>query len=238
MARKPFKKAAGAAAGLPGFVAYYRVSTDKQGASGLGLEAQQEAVERHVRVAGGRILAVFQEIESGKKNDRPEIAAAIAACRARRATLIIAKLDRLARNVAFVSNLMESGIEFVACDNPHANRLTIHILAAVAEHEREMISARTKAALQAARARGVRLGSPRLVAGDAEAARRANAVRQAKADHHAAMVRPLIDAARAAGCTSLPQLAAALTARGVKTPAGGEVWHPTQVQRVLDRKPA
>lgn len=235
MARKPFKKAAGAAAGLPGFIAYYRVSTDKQGASGLGLEAQQEAVERHVRAAGGRILDVFREIESGKKNDRPQIAAAIVACRARRATLIIAKLDRLARNVAFVSNLMESGIEFVACDNPHANRLTIHILAAVAEHEREMISARTRAALQAARARGVRLGSPRLVAGDAEQARRANAVRQDLAAEHAARVLPMIRAAQAAGCTSLPQIAAALMARGVKTAAGAEVWHPTQVQRILDR---
>ncbi|MGG5811453.1 recombinase family protein [Falsiroseomonas sp. CW058] len=238
MARKPFKKAAGVAAGLPGYVAYFRVSTDKQGASGLGLEAQQEAVERHVRAAGGTILATFVEVESGKRNDRPEIAAAIAACRARRATLIIAKLDRLARNVAFVSNLMESGVEFVACDNPHANRLTIHILAAVAEHEREMISARTKAALQAARARGVKLGSPRLIAGDAEAARAANAVRQRLSDEHAARVLPLIRAAQAAGCTSLPQIAAALMARGVKTPAGAEIWHPTQVQRILDRSPA
>jgi hypothetical protein len=120
MTRKPPLKRLVGGDGVPGFVAYYRVSTDKQGASGLGLEAQQEAVQRHVRAAGGHILDVFQEIESGKRNDRPEIAAAIAACRARRATLIIAKLDRLARNVAFVSNLMEAGIEFVACDNPHA----------------------------------------------------------------------------------------------------------------------
>src|SRR5882672_10623889 len=117
------------------FVAYVRVSTDKQGSSGLGLEAQREAVARYVGAAGGMIVASFEEIESGKKNDRPQIAAALAVSRARHATLIIAKLDRLARNVAFISSLMESGVDFVAVDNPHATRLTIHILAAVAEHE-------------------------------------------------------------------------------------------------------
>src|SRR6266550_4520689 len=152
--------------GAPLFVAYYRVSTDAQGRSGLGLEAQREAVARHVGGASGRIIAEFEEIESGKKNDRPKIAAAISTSRLKRATLVIAKLDRLARNVAFVSNLMESGVDFVACDNPHATRLTIHILAAVAEHEREMISERTKAALAAAKARGVKLGNPRLRPGN------------------------------------------------------------------------
>ena len=146
------------APGVPRFVAYFRVSTDKQGVSGLGLEAQREAVSRHVAIAQGVIVAEFQEIESGKRNDRPQIAAALAACRLRRATLVIAKLDRLARNVFFISSLMESGVDFVACDNPHATRLTIHILAAVAEHEREMISQRTKAALAAAKARGKKLG--------------------------------------------------------------------------------
>ncbi|MBV1800407.1 recombinase family protein [Siccirubricoccus sp. G192] len=175
MAKKPSHRGTASLLGIPGFVAYYRVSTAKQGQSGLGLEAQREAVERHVRSVGGTVLAEFIEIESGKKNNRPEVARAIAACGARRATLVIAKLDRLARNVAFVSNLMEAGVEFVACDNPFATRLTVHILAAVAEHEREMISARTTAALAAARARGTRLGNPALRAGDAEAARRANA---------------------------------------------------------------
>src|SRR6266446_1735980 len=143
------------APGVPRFVSYYRVSTAQQGASGLGLEAQREAVARHVAGAAGVIVAEFQEIESGKKNDRPQIAAALAACRLRRATLVIAKLDRLARNVHFISSLMESGVDFVACDNPHATRLTIHILAAVAEHEREMISQRTIAALAAAAARAL-----------------------------------------------------------------------------------
>ncbi|WP_419900789.1 recombinase family protein [Roseomonas sp. USHLN139] len=235
MARRPPQKAPGGAGGAKGFIAYYRVSTDKQGKSGLGLEAQQDAVQRHVAAAGGRILDVFQEVESGKRNDRPEIAAAIAACRMRRATLVIAKLDRLARNVAFVSNLMEAGIEFVACDNPYATRLTIHILAAVAEHEREMISARTKAALQAAKVRGVRLGNPRLRAGDAEAARRATELRRTRAEQYAKDVLPLIAAAQRAGCTSLPQIAAALTARGIRTPSGGDHWHPTQVHRLLKK---
>jgi DNA invertase Pin-like site-specific DNA recombinase len=130
------------------FVAYYRVSTQRQGASGLGLEAQQEAVRGFTK--GGTIVAEVVEVESGKRNDRPKLAEALALCRKTKATLIIAKLDRLARNVAFVSNLMESGVDFVAVDFPQANRLTVHILAAIAEHEAAMISQRTRAALQAA----------------------------------------------------------------------------------------
>jgi DNA invertase Pin-like site-specific DNA recombinase len=140
------------------FVAYYRVSTQRQGASGLGLEAQQEAVRGFTK--GGTIVAEVVEVESGKRNDRPKLAEALALCRKTKATLIIAKLDRLARNVAFVSNLMESGVDFVAVDFPQANRLTVHILAAIAEHEAAMISQRTRAALQAAKARGKRLGGP------------------------------------------------------------------------------
>src|ERR687884_1412512 len=143
------------------WVAYYRVSTAKQGASGLGLEAQREAVAGYLNGGNWQLAAEFVEIESGRKNDRPELAKALAMCRRIGATLIIAKLDRLARNVAFVSNLMESGVEFTAVDFPTANRLTIHILAAVAEPQREMISARTKAALAAAKARGTKLGNPR-----------------------------------------------------------------------------
>jgi DNA invertase Pin-like site-specific DNA recombinase len=220
---------------VPRFVSYYRVSTTQQGVSGLGLEAQREAVARHVAGAGGVIVAEFQEVESGKKNDRPQIAAALAACRLRRATLVIAKLDRLARNVHFISNLMESGVDFVACDNPHATRLTIHILAAVAEHEREMISARTIAALQAAKARGVKLGNPKLKPGDRRIACTARAARTANANAHAADVMPYIEAARKAGCTALSDLARALTARGIETPAGEQEWNTTQVRRVLDR---
>lgn len=235
MARTAPRKPAGGPL-APAFVSYFRVSTDKQGRSGLGLEAQREAVERHVRAAGGLIVAEFEEVESGKRDDRPEIRAAIAACRLRRATLIIAKLDRLARSVAFVSALMESGIEFVACDNPHATRLTIHILAAVAEHEREMISARTKAALQAAKARGKRLGNPRLQPGTRDMARQAAAVRSARAAQHAADVAIYLDQARRAGCSSLGQLAAALNARGIPTASGdGAQWTHVQVRRVIAR---
>jgi DNA invertase Pin-like site-specific DNA recombinase len=142
------------------FVAYYRVSTDKQGRSGLGLEAQHAAVVAHVAAARGTVAAEFVEVESGRRRDRPQLAAALAAARARCAVLVIAKLDRLARNLHFVSGLMESGVEFVAADMPTVNRLTAHILAAVAEEEARMISARTKAALAAAKARDVRLGNP------------------------------------------------------------------------------
>jgi DNA invertase Pin-like site-specific DNA recombinase len=127
------------------FVAYYRVSTDKQGITGLGMESQRDAVQRFL-AARGQLVAEFTEVESGRKTDRPQLDAALAECRKRRAVLIIAKLDRLARNVHFISGLMNSDVEFVAVDMPTANRLTIHILAAVAEHEREMISQRTRTA--------------------------------------------------------------------------------------------
>ena len=143
------------------FVAYYRVSTDKQGLKGLGMEAQREAVTRFM-TGKGQLAAEFVEVESGRKDtNRPQLHAALAECRKRHAVLVIAKLDRLARNVHFISGLMNSDVEFVAVDMPSANRLTIHILAAVAEHEREMISQRTKAALAAAKARGTKLGNPR-----------------------------------------------------------------------------
>lgn len=142
-------------------VAYYRVSTRKQEESGLGLEAQQAEVEGYARENNGRILRKYVEIETGKRSDRPKLAEAIAHAKLSGATLVIAKLDRLARNVHFTAGLMDSGIDFVACDNPDANRLTIHILAAVAEDEARRISMRTKQALEAAKARGMKLGSAR-----------------------------------------------------------------------------
>ncbi len=142
-------------------IPYYRVSTRKQGRSGLGLEAQQAEVWSFAAQNGGDILAEYTEVETGKRADRPELTKAIAHAKLSGATLVIAKLDRLARNVHFTAGLMNSGVDFVACDNPNANRLTIHILAAVAEDEAHRISARTKAALKAAKARGVRLGSAR-----------------------------------------------------------------------------
>ena len=220
------------------FVAYYRVSTDKQSRSGLGLEAQRAAVEAHVAGAHGAVAAGFIEIESGRKKDRPQLAAALAA-RAHRAVLVIAKLDRLARNVHFVSALMESGVEFIAADMPTVNRLTVHILAAVAEEEAGMISARTKAALAAAKARGVRLGNPNLAAGSPEQARAANAVKSRRAQLQAADVLPFIEQARRAGAITLQQLADALVARGVPTPSGrGRRWHPVQVARIVRRQAA
>ncbi len=220
----------------PRFVAYYRVSTDKQGRSGLGLDAQRAAVEAHVAGAHGAVCAGFMEVESGRKRDRPQLAAALVAARVHRAVLVIAKLDRLARNVHFVSGLMESGVEFVAADMPTVNRLTVHILAAVAEEEARMISARTKAALAAAKARGVRLGNPNLLAGSPAQACAANAVKTARAQVRAADVLPFIEQARRAGATTLQQLANALAARGVPTPSGSGVrWHPVQVARVIGR---
>ena len=140
-------------------IAYYRVSTKRQGQSGLGLEGQREAVERYAASIGAFIQAEYTEVETGKKAERPELAKAIAHAKRTGSTLVVAVLDRLARNLAFTSTLMESGVEFVACDNPHANRLTIHILAAVAEDEARRISERTKTALAAAKRRGTKLGA-------------------------------------------------------------------------------
>ena len=139
-------------------IAYYRVSTDRQGKSGLGLEAQNETVKQFATFKQWELIGEFTEIESGKKNNRPQLQEALKQCLKQKAVLVIAKLDRLGRNVAFISSLMESKVEFVAVDNPHANRLMLHLLAAFAEHEREQISTRTKEALKVAKNRGIILG--------------------------------------------------------------------------------
>ncbi len=225
------------------FVSYLRVSTDRQGRSGLGLEAQRAAVGHYVSAAGGTMIAEHVEVESGRKVDRPALAAALAACRQHRATLVIAKLDRLARNVHFVSGLMESGVEFIAADMPTVNRLTIHILAAVAEEEARMISARTKAALAAAKARGVKLGGVRPGSADVRAfAQHGHAVslsvRRQAAERHAVDAMPAIRALQAQGVTTLSGLARALTAQGVRTPKGKTAWQAGQVARVLAHAPA
>ncbi len=213
------------------FIAYYRVSTDKQGKSGLGLEAQRQAVTDFINGNGNKILAEFTEVESGRKNNRPELVKALAACKKHKAKLVIAKLDRLARNVAFISNLMESGVDFVAVDMPDANRLTVHILAAVAEHERLIISQRTKAALKAAKARGVKLGSPNPRKGS----RLGVAAHKANADRFAANIMPIIREVEATGITSYSGIAKVLNARGIRTARGGD-WHPATVRNIRTRK--
>jgi DNA invertase Pin-like site-specific DNA recombinase len=207
------------------FVAYYRVSTNRQGRSGLGLDAQREAVLRHLAGHAGELIGEFCEIESGKRSDRPQLAAAIAAAKKARATRIIAKLDRLARNVHFISGLMESGVDFVAADNPHANKLMVHMLAAFAEHEREQISQRTKDALAAAKARGIRLGR--------NAADRLAPAYRAAAMERARQLAPVLAELKDAGM-SVRRMAAELMARGIPTPNGAK-WHAQTVRRIIDR---
>lgn len=209
-------------------IAYIRVSTQAQGKSGLGLEAQVAAIDAYTAQNGAEIVATYREIESGKVNDRPQLAKALAHARKARAALVVAKLDRLARNVAFVSQIMDSGVEFIACDNPYATRLTLHILAAVAEHEAAMIAARTKAALAAAKARGVRLGSP--IARDTQPI--AIAAKSEKARAKARNIAPIIADIERSGVKTLQGIATALEARGIKTPRGGDTWQPIQVARI------
>lgn len=209
-------------------IAYFRVSTDRQGKSGLGLEAQHRAVHLFAQREGYQVTAEFTEIESGNKSNRPELLAALLQCKKLKATLIIAKLDRLGRNVAFIANLMESRVDFLAVDNPHANRLMVHMLAAFAEHEREQISTRTKAALQAAKRRGVQLGKH---GRDVESKKNAKA-----ADQFAQAMRPTIDELKAEGFITVREICAELNRREVETfRKHGQEWHPTSVQRLLKR---
>src|SRR5215213_8223500 len=203
------------------WVVYLRVSTDRQGRSGLGLDAQRAAVENYLG-GRGRVVAEVLEVESGRRNDRPELERALALCRAHRATLLVAKLDRLARNVAFVSRLMESGVEFVAADFPQANRLTIHILSAVAEHEARMISDRTRVALAAAKKRGAVLGGFRGRVGTSADLEKARATRTAKAKRRAVDLAPTIRGLQAAGSISLHAIASGLNARQIAAVRGGQ----------------
>lgn len=218
------------------FIAYYRVSTDRQGKSGLGLDAQRKAVADFLNGGNWSLIADFTEVESGKRNDRPKLAEALALCRVHNATLVIAKLDRLARNVAFIANLMDSSVDFVACDFPQANRLTVHVLAAVAEHEREMISQRTKAALAMAKARGTKLGGVRAGALPDAALGRSlgRAARSCKALKRAIDLFPVINSLRAEGASSLRQIADKLNERRIPAARGGE-WSAVQVARVIAR---
>src|ERR1700679_2926355 len=179
------------------FVPYYRVSTQKQGRSGLGLEAQQASVGEYLQRVGGAELAAFIEVESGRKNDRPKLQAAILRCKQSNATLLVAKLDRLSRNAAFLMNLRDSGVQFEAIDIQGANSMTVGVLALVAQHEAEAISARTKAALAARRARGLPMGNPRDMSAYAKrASRLGNAANRAKAQDRAKLIAPAIDQAQ------------------------------------------
>ncbi len=207
------------------FVAYYRVSTDKQGQSGLGLEAQSAAVENHIRREGGAMIASFQEVESGKRDNRPELQKALALCRQKKAVLVIAKLDRLSRNMAFIANMMESRVRFVACDMPEANELTLHIMAAMAQHERKATSQRTKEALKAAKARGQQLGGQRTNSATVSQLS-ASSARQFRAEFA-----PGIRQMKMRGMT-LAEIAQNLNERNIRTCKNGS-WHPSTVCRLL-----
>jgi DNA invertase Pin-like site-specific DNA recombinase len=207
------------------YLSYLRVSTSKQGFDGLGIEGQREAVRRYCSQAQGELLGEFVEVESGKRNDRPVLAEALSACRDQRATLVIARLDRLGRSVSFISGLMEAKVPFVAVDAPFATPLLLHMMAAFAEHERTQISARTKAALAAAKARGVQLGTY----GKTLAAKN-----RSEAVAFAETVRPAILTARTAGASTLAEIADHLNQCGLATREGAS-WNPMTVSRVIGR---
>ena len=210
------------------YITYLRVSTDKQGLTGYGMDAQRAAISNYLR--GAEPIQEYIEVESGKNDARPELLRAIEHCKKAKATLIIAKLDRLSRKMSFVANLLDSSVDFVACDNPHANRLTIHILAAIAEHEREMISKRTKDALAAAKAKGVVLGGNR--GGTIHAAqRRAAEIKQADALKFSIELYPKVKMALDTGKTKTAA-ADLLNRQGLST-AKGHLWCPKAVSRVI-----
>jgi DNA invertase Pin-like site-specific DNA recombinase len=213
------------------FVSYLRVSTARQGESGLGLEAQRTAVVNYVKSlsGGAEIVREFVEIETGKRADRPVLAEAIRECKANGFCLCVAKLDRLSRNLHFVTALMNSKIDFVAADNPHANTFLIHILVAVAEHERNMISSRTKAALEAAKRRGVKLGNPEYQDAISKAV---EARQKIAADRNAGLRKTVTEVMEKTGLTKLAEIAQALNLRGIKTNRGSQ-FTPTQIHRLL-----
>lgn len=213
---------------MTSYVAYYRVSTDKQGRSGLGLESQRQLVSQYQ----ADIIGEFTEVESGKVDNRPQLEQALELCRKHNAAILIAKIDRLSRDAAFLLTLRKAGVDIVAADMPNAGTLEFGVRAVVAQHEREEISKRTKAALAAAKARGVKLGSKSPEIGSAAGV----AVLQANAEQFALTVLPIINNLKAAGCTSLRQIAAALTERRVQTVRGNINWSASQVANILKRE--
>ncbi len=215
------------------FVSYLRVSTAKQGQSGLGLDAQRKAVTDFLNGGHWSLIAEYVEIESGANDERPKLAEALARCRLHNATLVIAKLDRLSRDAAFLLGLQKAGVRFVAADMPEANEMVVGIMAVVAQAERKMISARTKAALQAAKARGAKLGGDR--GNLPEVAEKGRLVgltaRRREAEQRTADLAPIIAELRSEGATSLRKIADSLNARGVPAARGGR-WTAVQVQRL------
>jgi DNA invertase Pin-like site-specific DNA recombinase len=221
------------------FVCYYRVSTARQGKSGLGLDAQRAAVAAYLNGGNWQIVEEFTEIESGKNSDRPALDKALAAARLHRAALVVSKMDRLTRNVAFLSRLLEAGVDVRFADLPQiegaTGRFMVQMMVSVAELEAGMISARTKAALAQAKKRGVVLGGYRGAKPTAKMRARSTAVLQQRADARAADIGPTVKALQAAGATSLRAIAAKLNEAGIPTPRGNGQWSAVQVQRTLAR---
>jgi DNA invertase Pin-like site-specific DNA recombinase len=217
------------------FIGYYRVSTQKQGLSGLGLEAQQKDVEDYVAGCQGELISEYTEVQSGSKDDRPELHKALRQCRLTGATLLIAKLDRLSRNRRFLLELADSTTNFIAVDMPEANNFTVGLLACLADYERQLISERTKAGLRAAKARGVKLGNPDLDKIRNKDTRQASATWQAQAKARKADYSQIIEELMVeyGPDMSLRQVAAQLNQAGYRTPRGGQ-WHPTSVARVMN----
>jgi DNA invertase Pin-like site-specific DNA recombinase len=220
------------------YVCYYRVSTADQGKSGLGLDAQKKTVEDFLNGNGHEIVGEYTEIESGGKNDRPELQNAITACELKGARLIVAKLDRLSRDLHFITQLQQSGTRFVIAEMPDATELTIHIYASIAQHERKVIGQRTKAALAQLKDKGVKLGNPCLEKGEqipgSGDTTNARAARIKTTGEYALKMAPFIEEMKAQGHTSLRQIAAALNAEGYKTVTGKE-WQAMAVSQVIKR---
>ena len=212
------------------FVAYYRVSTIKQGMNGLGMESQKEFIKNYLNGGKWELIGEFAEVESGKNDNREELQKAVALCRKRKATLVIAKLDRLARNAAFLLNLRDSGVDFVAVDMPHADKFTVGIMALVAEKERDLISQRTKDGLAAAKRRGIKLGNPN----PAKAIQCALEANVKRANRYAENLLPVVREIQGAGVATLRGIANCLNVRGFKTPRGG-AFAAQSVKNLLGR---
>jgi DNA invertase Pin-like site-specific DNA recombinase len=215
------------------FVSYLRVSTSRQGRSGLGIEAQRQAVEDYLNGGNWQLVREFVEVESGKKADRPQLEKAFQLCRLLGAKLVIAKLDRLSRDAHFLLGLEKAGVDFVAADMPQANRLTIGIMAVMAEDERRRISERTKAALAGAKRRGIKLGGYRGARLTAKAQRAGRAAIQERVRRRALDLDPIIKELQAAGFETLRAIAAELDERGIPAARGGK-WSAIQVARLLE----